>query len=230
MPDSIWGLFPRWARWTGAGFLLLAAAVLAFALFQPIQVLPRIRLAPGFTMLDSNGDLITSDATRGRVTLYGFAYGECGSACDRVRETMAEVASRVGEEVDLGDAGLDLVTVSFDPERDADRLAVLADRWGADGELWTWAVPDPPDATRTVLAQGFGLYYQQAEGGSFDFDPRFVIVDGWGVVRGEYVYSTLADDADKLVRHIGLLGEEIRNSNGVASVAYEAAHIFLCYP
>ena len=58
----------------------------------------------------------------------------------------------------------------------------------------------------------------------------FLLVDGNGVLRGDYRYQTLADDADKLVRHIGLLGAEIRNSDGASAVAYEAAHLFLCYP
>lgn len=230
MPDSIWDLFPRWARRAGLVFVVLALGVVAFALFQPIQVLPRIRIAPGFAMVDSNGDLLTSDSTRGNVTLYGFAYGDCGSECDQIRQTMAEVAERAQDEVDLGDVELDLVTVSFDPANDTDRLDALAAEWGADGDTWVWATPTPADATKTILSQGFRLYYESNADGSLSFDPRFVIVDGWGVVRGEYTYSTLIDDADKLIRHIGLLGEEIRNSTGVASVAYEAAHIFLCYP
>ena len=57
-----------------------------------------------------------------------------------------------------------------------------------------------------------------------------MLVDGWGVVRGEYRYQTLASDVDKLLHHIDILGEELRNSHGAASVAYEAAHFFLCYP
>ena len=60
--------------------------------------------------------------------------------------------------------------------------------------------------------------------------PSYAIVDGWGMIRGEYRYQTLADDADKLVRHIDVLGGELRNSGGIASFAYEAAHVFQCYP
>lgn len=202
----------------------------AFATFQPIQVLPRIRLAPGFSFVDQNGDPFTSDAARGQVVLYGFAYGGCGEQCDSVRETMAEVAARVGSEVDLGGTELRLITVSMDPARDADRLPELAAAWGADGDTWRWVTGEDPETLRTVLTSGFELYHQQVADGSFAFDSRFVLVDGWGVVRGEYKYSTLAEDADKIVRHIGLLGEELRNSNGVVSVAYEAAHIFMCYP
>ena len=62
------------------------------------------------------------------------------------------------------------------------------------------------------------------------FDPMLVLVDGWGVIRGEYKYQTLTSDADKIVRHLGILGEELRNAKGAASLAYEAAHFFLCYP
>jgi protein SCO1/2 len=211
-------------------FLVLAIGVVWFALFQPIQVLPRIRIGPGFAMIDSNGDLLTSDSTRGQVTLYNFAYGDCGEECEDIEQTMAEIAKRVQTEVDLGDVDLNLVTVSFDPDRDAGRLGELAAEWGADGETWRWATPTPADATKTILGPGFGVFYEPNEDGTFDFDPRYVIVDGWGVVRGEYQYTTLTGDADKLVRHIGLLGEEIRNSNGAASIAYEAAHVFLCYP
>ena len=43
-------------------------------------------------------------------------------------------------------------------------------------------------------------------------------------------FRRLASDADRITRHIGVLAEEIRNSHGVASFAYEAAHVFLCYP
>jgi protein SCO1/2 len=86
------------------------------------------------------------------------------------------------------------------------------------------------DDVADVLGAGFRVFSQPRPDGSFAFDPAFVLVDGWGVVRGEYRYATLADDADKLIRHIGILGEELRNSRGAGSIAYEAAHVFLCYP
>lgn len=214
-----------------AGVLaLLLVAAFAFATFQPVQVLPRIRLAPGFAFIDQDGRPFTSDATRGEVVLYGFGYGDCGSECDPVRETMAEIAARADTEVDLGDTEFRLVTVSIDPTSDSGRLPELAEAWGADGERWRWATGQDPEQLRTVLTSGFELYHQQVADGSFAFDSRYVLVDGWGVIRGEYRYSTLAEDADKIVRHLGLLGEEIRNSKGVTSVAYEAAHIFMCYP
>lgn len=201
---------------------------MAFAVFEPIQVLPRIRLAPGFALVDQSGAALTSDATRGEVVLYGFAYGDCGDECEPTLATTAEVARRVPAEVDLGEVPFRVVTISLDPSGDGDRLDGVAAGSGADGEVWRWATADP-DELRRVVGTGFKVPYED-EGDALRFDPRFVLVDGWGVVRGEYRYSTLADDADKLVRHVGILADELRNSSGVASIAYEAAHVFLCYP
>ncbi len=208
---------------------LILVAVLAFAVFEPIQVLPRIRLAPGFAMVDQSGATFTSDDARGTVTLYTFTHGDCGESCDGTNQTMAEIASRVNDDIDLTSIDLSMVTVSFDAESDEDRLDELARSSGADGVLWRWAAL-APEHVSTVVGSGFQVYVDERADGGFDFDQTFVLVDGWGVIRGEYQYATLASDADRITRHIGLLDEEIRNSHGVASFAYEAAHVFLCYP
>jgi protein SCO1/2 len=209
--------------------VLLLLGVMAFTIFEPIQVLPRIRLAPGYAMTDQTGARLTSEDMRGQITLYSFGYTHCGEACDAVNATMAGVAER-RDEVDLGGAELRFVTVSFDPERDtAPALAAYASQIGADGDMWRLAAP-APDLTKAIVGSGFRTWYEPREAGSFAFDPTLVLVDGWGVVRGEYRYQTVASDVDKLIRHIDILGEEIRNSHGAATVAYEAAHFFLCYP
>lgn len=220
---------PRWAKRTLIGLAVVLASVLAFAVFEPIQVLPRIRLAPGFTMIDQSGSTFTSEDGRGAVTLYTFTYGDCGDECSTTNQTMSEIAARAAEEVDPEAIDLRLVTVSFDAPDDADRLERLATASGADGRLWRWAAL-APEHVGTVVGSGFRVYVDERTDGGFDFDQTFVLVDGWGVIRGEYQYATLASDADRILRHIGVLEEEIRNSHGVASFAYEAAHVFLCYP
>ena len=39
----------------------------------------------------------------------------------------------------------------------------------------------------------------------------------------------MTPDADRILRHISVMAEEVINSQGTASLAYEAAHYFLCY-
>ena len=209
--------------------LLLVLGVLAFAIFEPIQVLPRIRLAPGFSLTDHTGATLTSEDLRGEVVVYTFTYGNCAEPCAAPEPTVAELARRI-DEVDMGDTPVRFVTISFDPERDTTAaLAQRAERFGADGESWVYAAP-PVDNTRNVVGAGFKTWYEARTDGSFAFDPTLVLVDGWGIVRGEYRYQTLASDGDRILRHIGILGEELRNSHGANSIAYEAAHFFLCYP
>ena len=219
----------RWIYAVGVPLVLVLLGVMAFTIFEPIQVLPRVRLAPGYAMTDQAGERVTSEDARGQITLYSFGYSNCGEACDAVNATMAGVAARSAE-VDLGDAELRFVTVSFDPARDTPAaLAAYAGEIGADGDEWRLAVPSP-DLTKAIVGSGFRTWFEPRENGEFAFDPTLVLVDGWGVVRGEYRYQTIASDVDKLVRHIDILGEEIRNSHGAATLAYEAAHFFLCYP
>ena len=220
---------PRWVRWSGVALAAFTFGAIAFAIFEPIQVLPRIRLAPGYSMVDQSGDVFSSEDARGQVTLYTFGYGDCGSECAWIDETMSTVADRVTEEVDLGGADFGLVTVSLDPNTDSDRLSEIAAASGADGDRWRWGIVDE-GSIGAVVGSGFEVYFDRTVSGDIQFDPTFVLVDGWGVIRGEYQYATLAGDADKIVRHIGVLAEELRNSDGLVSVAYEAAHVFLCYP
>lgn len=220
-------------RWWMIGALsvlaLLVLGAIAFAVFEPIQVLPRVRLGPGFVLTAQDGSSVTSEDLRGSVVVYNFTYGNCLEPCPSLEDTMAEVQSRL-DEADLGDTPVRLVTLSFDPERDTPQvLAQRATAHGADGEQWMYATA-APERIRSIVTSGFGTYFQERTDGTFAFDPAIVIVDGWGVVRGEYRYQTLASDADRVIRHLDILGEEIRNSKGAAGLAYEAAHFFLCYP
>lgn len=210
------------------------AAIFLFTLwfitFQPIQVLPRIRLAPGFLLTDQTGASLSSEDVRGDIVLYSFAYSECGPECDDMINTLREVQNAV-DGIDVGDdAEIRFVTISFDPATDSPEvLETYAAEVGADPDLWTFATADEVHVSNVVKA-GFNAWYEQKEDGSFAFDPAFVLVDGWGVIRGEYFYRTNASDTEKLRHHLEILGEEIRNSHGAASLAYEAAHLFLCYP
>lgn len=220
------GVRPIFKWLIGVG-LVVVLGVMAFAIFEPVQVLPRIRVAPGFALIDQSGVSYTSEDGRGAVTLYTFLPADCGAECSGVNETMQDVGERVRSTVDLAGAEFRQVTVALDTA-DPVELQAAAARSGADGEVWLWAGAD--DATRRdVVGEGFRVFYEDS-GGGIDFDPVFVIVDGTGLIRGDYRYSTLASDSDRLTRHIGLLGEELRNSEGAASLVYEAAHIFLCYP
>ncbi|HNS01670.1 MAG TPA: SCO family protein [Anaerolineae bacterium] len=208
--------------------VLLVAGVFAFAIFKPIKVLPRMRLAPGFTLIDQNGQRLTSEDLRGQVVLFNFLYTGCGAQCDQMNATMQEVQQRLGE-VALGGLPVQFITISFDPAHDTpEALARYAESLGADTSQWRFATGDPA-RLKEMIGGGFGVYYAPDEEGGFQFDPTFVLMDGWGIIRGKYRYQVQVSDPDRILRHFGVLAEEVQKATGANKLIYEAAHLFLCY-
>ncbi len=222
--------WPKRFKWSwllyGAMGLLLAG-VWAFALFKPVQVLPRISLAPGLILTDQDGQRLSNEDLRGQVVLYNFTYTRCRPPCVQTSSTMRAVQDRL-QEADAGGVPISLITISFDPEHDTpETLRAFANSLGADRTRWRFGTGD---ATRLkyALGGGFSLYYTPNPDGTFTFDPMFVLVDGWGIIRA--TYRTESPPVDILLRDLRLVAQEARNSTGAARYAYEAAHLFLCYP
>jgi protein SCO1/2 len=208
---------------------LLVLAVFAFVLFQPVQVLPRIRLAPAFALLDQEGHWLSNEDLRGQIVLYTFTYSRCLPPCPQTAMTLKAIQERLRQQ-DLEGVPITLVTLSFDPVHDTPAvLKAYARELEADERRWRFVTGSDPIHLKTIIGEGFEVYYQARPDGSFAFDPVYILVDGWGIIRGEYRYRTLTPDVDRIVRHIGVLAREIRRSRGAARLAYEAAHLFLCY-
>ena len=208
---------------------LLVVSAIAFKVFQPVQVVPRIRLTPGFSLTTQTSEQLTNEDLRGSFVLYNFIYTGCPEPCNNLNQTMREVQSRL-DEVELSGIPIKFVTISFNPENDTPEiLAAYAASQGADPDQWIFATTTDQVKLKTMIGGSFEAYYHQNEDGTFTFDPKFVLVDGMGMIRGEYRYQTTVPDADRILRHIGVMAEEVINSEGAATLAYEAAHYFLCY-
>lgn len=208
---------------------LIIVSAFAFKIFQPIKVLPRMQISPAFSLTDQNNARLTSEDLRGQFVLYTFMYTNCPAPCYNISETIKEVQSRL-DEVELDGIEVSFITISFDPDRDTSTaLQTYADSINANTDHWSFATTTNKSLLKTIIGSGFETYYEDKGDGSFAFDPSFVLVDGWGIVRAEYRYSTEVSNADRIIRHLGVLADEVRNSTGTAKLAYEAAHLFLCY-
>lgn len=209
--------------------VLIIGGAVAFKVFQPVQVLPRMRLAPGFTFVDQEGQRITNEDMRGQFVLYTFTYTQCPEPCYNLDETMRQVQAGL-EGVDLDGIPVSFVTISFDTVHDTPEvLNAYARAAGADYPRSRFVTADDADVLKYIIGGGFEVYYEQQEDGSYDFEPVFILVDGLGIIRGEYQYRTESPDAERIIRHFGVLAEEVRNSDGPSRLAYEAAHYFLCF-
>ena len=207
-------------------FGLIAAGVIWFSTARPILVLPRITLAPGFYLTDQTGETFTSEDVRGKLTLYSFTYTGCEAPCVQTSKTMAEVQARLPEV--QTSVPVQLVTFSVDPDNDdPTKLMAFAEEVGADPTVWRF-VTGAPLQLKSVIGGGFSVYYKTRDDGRLQLDPAFFLVDGSGVVRAEYLTDT--PDVDIILRDIGLLTAEVDNSEGIYGLAYEAAHLFSCYP
>ena len=213
---------------------LAAAGVLAFNIFRPVIVLPRIRLAPGYSMTNQQGQRVTSDDLRGSLALYSFTYTRCQApACPQTAADLRALRARLAR-ADLSGIPFALVTITVDPEYDTpEALAAFAESYqdAALDESIAWHfLRGDPDRTKLVVGGGFGVYYGAEDGADapITLEPRHVLVDGWGIIRAEYRDTWL--DVDRVLDDVEFLIDETRNSAGAARVAYEAAHLFRCYP
>lgn len=209
-------------------FAVLTVGVIWFATFKPILVLPRIRLSPGYAFVDQQGELVTSEDYRGRFTLYTFSYAGCAAdGCPVSTAELAEVHQFlngiVPEEMDLH-----MVTISLDAEAD------MAEAWAGQpaalettGRVSWQFLAGEPLRTKYTVGSGFGVYFEQ-EAERIRFIPRYVLVDPNGIIRAEY--RAAVPDLEILERDIGLLAQEMQNSEGIGRIGYEAAHLFVCYP
>ncbi|NJN82430.1 MAG: SCO family protein [Caldilineaceae bacterium] len=198
--------------------------LIAFVIFQPIQVLPRISLAPGYSFVDQDGQRFSNEELLGKLVIYNFIYTRCGEVCERSSAAMRDMQQMTR------DVGLpvEFVTISFDPEHDTpEHLRAYAAKLDADTSNWHFVTGDPT-RLKNVIGNSFRTYYQAKDDGSFAFDPAFVLVDGLGVLRAKY--RTATPDLETVHRDLGLIVEEVENSDGATRYVYEAAHLFLCFP
>lgn len=214
-----------WLLWTLP--LVLAVGLLAFVTFQPVQVLPRITLAPGYALTDAGGELLTSEDMRGKVVLYNVAYTRCGETCAPSLAAMQTVRDRLSE-LPQSEIPIEFVTISIDPVYDTTAvLQAYSQKLGADPDRWR-VVTGTPERLKWVVGGGFGLYFDRRDDGTIKLDPGVMLVDGSGILRAEY--RTAAPDVEIILRDLKLLLEEAENNEGALRYAYEAAHLFSCYP
>jgi protein SCO1/2 len=143
---------------------LFLLAVVAFAALRPMLVLPRITLAPGFSLTDQDGKRLTNEDMRGKITLYNFSYPTCAPPCPQTSLVMKEVQDRLSK-IDTRGLPVEVVTISIDPNHDTPQvLRAYAESVGADLNTWHFAT-GPLDRLRWIIGGGFGFYFDHKDDG-----------------------------------------------------------------
>ena len=97
--------------------ILFIGSAFPFAIFQPIKVLPRIRLSPGFAMLDQNAQQVTNESLRGSIVVFSYTYSRCPESCRPTLQTLNSLQTAIAS-LDTGGFPVKLVTISLDSQHD----------------------------------------------------------------------------------------------------------------
>jgi protein SCO1/2 len=231
------------------GLGLLVAAMTAFVVFQPVQVIPRLAYGPEFELDDQTGSPVTDKGLEGNILLYGFGYTSDPTVT--IEETLADMnAFQAAVAAADFETEVSLALILFDDRRDtSERRRAFAEAHRLDLSNW-YLLGGEERALKDVIGLGFGVYYEAVplpdllenqverlseqpafapEVGSYGYlqAQRYVLVDERNFIRAEYKGAPL--DLELAMRDIEYIIRE-KNSTGAARALNEAAHLFLCYP
>ncbi len=157
--------------------------------------------APRILLTDQDGEAFDSESLAGEVWVVDFIFTNCAGPCPYMTERMRDLQREFGE------AGLRLVSVSVDPNRDTpEALRAYAAAYGADVESWTFLTGEY-EVIQALAAEGFRLSVLRGEGssqvhsGPIVHSTRIVLVDREGRMVGAYI-ATDADGFEALRAHL----------------------------
>lgn len=154
--------------------LMLAVCLLAGAAHaaSPLPADSVYQLAAPLT--DQDGHSAPFAARRGKPQIVSMFYASCTMVCPMIIDTMKATRRAAGEPADL-----QLLAVSFDPERDTvDALRRYAAAHKLDLRYWTLARTRPQD-TRTLAAL-LGVQYRRLPDGDFNHSSELLLLDADG--------------------------------------------------
>jgi protein SCO1/2 len=144
-------------------------------------VLAKDDASPGFTLArDLHGDTVRTSNYRGKALLLNFIYTNCPlpDYCPLMSKNFAQVQNRLADSLQ---SGVQLLSVSFDPENDTPEvLRAYARRYDADTTNWTFATGTKKQVER--ITNRFGVFTQQ-EGGQITHNLRTVLIGPKGRIQ-----------------------------------------------
>ncbi|HUN23430.1 MAG TPA: hypothetical protein PK299_09910 [Anaerolineales bacterium] len=203
---------------------LVVLAVIVFNVARPIVVLPRITVSPGYHVTTAEGVRVTSEEQRGKITLYSFSHSTCLTYrnCAQSLEQINFLYQDLNQFPEIASLTVPFEFATFSLNGDWDTQI-----WQASAGKFPWRQFNlAPEALKPVVTDGFGLYFK-TEGDVVKFQSRYVLVDGLGTIRA---YYNDIPAGKTVLRDLLLLDKEARQATGALKLAYEAAHLFSCYP
>ena len=156
--------------------------------------------APSFTLTDHNGADFSVSEYAGKVYVVDFFFTQCAGICPTLQANMKKI-----QEAFASNDSVRLLSISVDPKNDTPGvLLAKAKELGSDLDVWAWTVGPTEETGR--IAKGLKLVGTEVPG-EILHSNRFVLVDGYGKIRG-YYNGTDDEDVEAVIADIRrLLGE-----------------------
>lgn len=202
----LWGILVVVLLTVGTLYLL-RATILKSRMEQPSAVvnengrdLKPLGDAPLFQLTKQDGEKFDVGTYSGKVYVVDFFFTQCQGICPTLQKNM-----RVVQQAFPREDRVRFLSISVDPKNDTPAaLNKMANEVGADTKTWAWAV-GPTEVTGEI-ANSYMLVGTEVPG-EILHSNRFVLVDGYGKIRGFYD-GTEDGDVKAIIEDIGrLLGE-----------------------
>jgi protein SCO1 len=153
--------------------------------------LPKIALAPDFTLTSQDGAQVSLANLRGKVVAVTFIFTRCTATCPVLTPMMSLVQNRLGR--DFG-SRIVFASVTVDPEHDTpEMLKLYAQMYGADVAGWSFLTGPPP--VIADLTRRYGAFAAKDANGEVEHSFLTSIVDQRGIIRVQYL-GTAFDPED----------------------------------
>lgn len=142
---------------------------------------PALFKSPEFSFKAHTGDMVSKATLSGQPYVANFIFTTCRTVCPLLTSKMVRLQR------ELPGVNVRFVSFSVDPEHDtAARLADYAKQWNPNETRWSLLETTPEGLAD--LARGFHITAERTDGGldKVMHSAVFVLVDGYGVVRGVY--------------------------------------------
>lgn len=150
--------------------------------FQPID-----SEAPGFTLQDANGRVVSLGDLRGKVVVLNFVYTNCPDVCPLHAERIAELQAMINQTPMKG--MVEFVTITTDPKHDTGSvLKEYGEAHGLDPVNWAFltSAPDKPEDTTRKIAEAYGLKFTEGEEGMQMHGIVTHVIDQDGRLRARF--------------------------------------------
>jgi len=185
-------------RWPWANvFFVSVMIVLPFILFLTViyrarkqePELPKLGAIPAFEGTERSGEKLTSAELEGKVWVAGFIFTRCMGPCPLLSQRMAKLQLQFGR-----NPGFRLVSFTLDPEHDTPEvLKTYANNFGAEPGSWYFVQLRSWEDVQNLSQTSFHLTALEDPTAMRAHDPRLVLIDAQGQMRGAYL--VLDDDS-----------------------------------